>query len=235
MIITPRLSTTVDALLIGNTAPFGPQGRSSAIHKQPHTGPLSITALGFEKDEQADTRIHGGPEKAIHHFPAEHYTTLRQHIQTLPDTLGGFGENISTTGITERDICLGDIFRLGTALVQVSQGRQPCWKLNVRFDQPQMARLIQSTGLTGWYYRVLETGKASAGDSLELIERTCPAAELLRIQHILHHPSPSKDALKNLLELPVLPDNWRKTLQRRLDTGIKEADTARTQTPNGTI
>ncbi|ACM00091.1 Pyridoxal kinase [Cereibacter sphaeroides KD131] len=163
-------------LLTGRAAPLPGSDVLSGIGKTPVAGPLTLGREGFEGDEQADRRVHGGPEKAVHHYPSDHYESWRAELGDLPAILapGGFGENLSTAGLTEAEVAVGDTFRLGGALIQVSQGRQPCWKLNHRFGVPDMARRVQLTGRTGWYYRVLEPGTVAPGDRLELIDRRAP-------------------------------------------------------------
>lgn len=228
---TPQLSCVVDQLRLGQMEPFGPNGESSAINKQLIAGEIYITKLGLKGDQQADKRFHGGLSKAVHHFPAEHYSSLKALLPDITAAVGGFGENISTLGMTEKDVCLGDVFRLGTTVLQLSQGRQPCWKLNVRFDYPDMANLIQQQGWTGWYYSVVEEGHVVAGDRLVLLERPYPQASLAELQHYLYCDPLNRTALEQLLLLPVLPERWRQTFMRRLETGNKESDVARICTP----
>src|SRR5690606_16433169 len=116
----------------------------SAIDKRPLEGAVRIDELGVAGDEQGDTRVHGGVDKAVHHYPFEHYATWRAELGELPALAspGAFGENISTRGLDEATVCLGDRFALGTAVLEVSQGRQPCWKLNDRFGVKDMARRV---------------------------------------------------------------------------------------------
>jgi MOSC domain-containing protein YiiM len=176
-------ASTIDALLVGQVALL-PDGRSSSgICKSPTDEALWLSPTGLEGDAQADLRIHGGVEKAVHHYPREHYASWASWSRRadLLGHAGAFGENISTTGWDESNVCIGDVVRLGDALVQVSQGRQPCWKLDVRFGEPGMAREMQARGRTGWYYRVLEPGWVGAGATLSLVERPhpecpCPAS-----------------------------------------------------------
>ncbi|MDN5782865.1 MAG: MOSC domain-containing protein, partial [Luteimonas sp.] len=166
----------VDALLVGSAKPYTRPGSRSAIDKQPFAGIVSIGELGFAGDEQGDPRVHGGPDKAIHHYAFDHYRAWRDELGALAllQSPGAFGENISTRGLDEGDVCIGDRFGFGSAVLEVSQGRQPCWKLNDRFDVPDMARRVQSSGRTGWYYRVLQPGSAEAGDLLRLDARPHP-------------------------------------------------------------
>lgn len=156
----------------GKAAPFRGTD-ASAIGKVPEVGRVRVTRLGLAGDEQADPSVHGGPDKAIHHYPADHYTWWRAVLGDHPllDGPAAFGENISTEGLVEAGICIGDRWRLGTALVEVSHGRQPCWKLDHRFGGAAvLARMVKSRR-AGWYYRVIEEGTVAAGDLLELVER----------------------------------------------------------------
>ncbi|MNZ42602.1 6-N-hydroxylaminopurine resistance protein [compost metagenome] len=123
---------TLDAVLTGKAVAYTRPGSCSAIDKQLRTGELTVNELGLGGDEQGDLRVHGGKDKAIHHYPREHYALWAGELgaQTLLQAPGAFGENFSTYGCTEQTVCLGDRFRVGTALLEISQGRMPCWKLN---------------------------------------------------------------------------------------------------------
>ena len=135
---------------------------------------------------------------------------------------GAFGENVSTRGLTEADVAVGDIFRLGEALVQVSQGRQPCWKLSRRFGVQDMARRVQETGRTGWYYRVLQPGLVATGDALERIDRVAPEWTLQRLWHALYVDRLNLAELQGIAALEVLADGWRRYAIRRLESGQVE-------------
>ena len=170
---SPALSVTIAEVLVGRAEPFGPSSFSSAIRKRPVTESINLASVGFAGDEQADRRYHGGPDKAVHHYPFEHYAMWcrERPVLALQLRVGAFGENLSTRGMSEENVCVGDIFRAGSALLQVSQARQPCWKLNVRFGLNDMARLVQASGRTGWYYRVLEEGRVDHPQELPLPAR----------------------------------------------------------------
>ncbi|AGI24725.1 MOSC domain-containing protein [Pseudomonas sp. MT3] len=214
---------SLDALLTGRAVPFTRAGSRSAIAKAPRQGSLTITTLGLESDEQGDLRVHGGVEKAIHHYPREHYADWIAELGEHPLLMqpGAFGENFSSTGWTEADVCLGDRIRAGTALLEVSQGRMPCWKLNDRFAVAQMALRVQESGRTGWYYRVLEEGVIAAGATLERVERQHADWPLQRLSAVLFDKRVDMDILRECLELPLAP-NWRRTLSRRLEQGQVE-------------
>ena len=220
---TEAVSLTICDVLAGKAVEFTRSGSRSAIAKSPLEGRQRITALGIAGDEQGDLRVHGGPDKAIHHYPADHYDRWRDDIGAHPllDAPGAFGENISTHGMTEDAICLGDRFRLGTALVEVSQSRQPCWKLSDRFAVPDMARRVQDAGRTGWYYRVLEEGDVQAGDRMTLEARPHPAWPLARLIDLLYRRSPEPALLRDVLVLPLVP-SWRTLFERRLAQGAVE-------------
>lgn len=215
--MTASLSGRVDALLTGCAKPFTRPGSFSGIDKHPFNGSVHIGELGLNGDEQGDRRVHGGPDKAVHHYPFEHYAQWQDELGPLPllQAPGAFGENISMHGLDEGNVCIGDQFVLGDALLEVSQGRQPCWKLNDRFDVPDMARRVQTTGRTGWYYRVLQAGTATAGDVLELTSRPHPDWTLRRLGILLFERVLDPAALEPVLQLPLVP-SWRKLIERRL-------------------
>lgn len=216
-------------LLTGPVAPLAGSEARSGIVKTRVARPLALGPEGFEGDEQADRRVHGGIEKAVHHYPQDHYAAWRADLGALPPLAapGGFGENIATAGLTEAEVAVGDTFRLGSALVQVSQGRQPCWKLNHRFGLPDMARRVQATGRTGWYYRVLRPGTVAPGDRLELIDRLAPDWTLRRLWHALYVDRMNLGELEGIAALDVLAESWRKYAVRRLDSRRVEDWSAR--------
>ena len=220
---TPEVAATVTALLRGRAVPYTRQGSVSAIDKRPLAGPVRIGELGLDGDEQGDLRVHGGPDKAVHHYPREHYRLWRQELgaHALFEAPGAFGENLSSEGLTEAEVCLGDRYRFGAALLEISQARQPCWKLNDRFGVADMARRMQANGRTGWYYRVIEAGHAEAGQRLSLIERPWPHWSLQRIATMLFVRTLDREELQAALALPLVP-SWRKLVEVRLARGEVE-------------
>lgn len=217
----------------GRAVAFGPHGEPSAIHKQPVPGRVRVATLGLVDDEQADRKHHGGPDKALHHYPREHYAVWQATLSERAARFvsGGFGENLVTLGMCEQDVCVGDVFRLGSATIQVAQGRQPCWKLNVRFALPDMARRVQDTGCAGWYYRVIEEGEIAAHDSFELIARPHPEWTIAAVQRVLYRDCLEQDSLAALSELAALAPGWRALAARRLATGAVEDWSRRLDTP----
>jgi MOSC domain-containing protein YiiM len=215
---------TAVGLRIGRCQPLIADGPLSAIDKQPVAGAIVLLATGLAGDQQADGQHHGGLEKALHHYPAEHYPAWRCEIPAADGRLvaGGFGENLSTLGLTEDKVCIGDVFRLGGARIQVSQPRQPCWKLNLRFGVDDMARRVQDCARTGWYYRVLTAGEVTAGDRLEFVERCQHRWTLAAILRILYRDCLLREALADLCQLELLAPALRNLLTRRLQTGQVE-------------
>ena len=217
--------TPAAALLVvcaGAAVPFA-RGSLSGIHKTPVQGRVRATAQGLQGDAQGDLRLHGGVEKAVHHYPQEHYAAWRTELgaHAMLDAPGAFGENLHSQGVTEATVCLGDQWRVGDVLLEVTQARQPCWKLNERFGLPDMARRVQQTHRTGWYYRVLEEGDFWAGAALVLEARPFPLWTLERLLDLLYRPVLDGVQLQAALALP-LPASWQRLLQRRLDSGAVE-------------
>ncbi|WP_332819578.1 MOSC domain-containing protein [Sphingopyxis sp.] len=201
------------AVLLGKVRPFRGDDEPSAIGKLPVAHPVAVGPMGLAGDEQADRTVHGGIDKAIHHYPADHYPWWREYLGDVPllDAPGAFGENISTAGLDEQNVFLGDRFRLGTALVEVTQARQPCWKLDHRFETKGVMAQVVKTRRTGWYYRVLEPGQVQAGDALELVERPWPDWPLASLFALLIGGE-AKDRpadLRALRDVPVLAETWK--------------------------
>jgi MOSC domain-containing protein YiiM len=223
-------------LLVGKAAPLPGSDQPSGIAKHAVDRPLRLGPEGLEGDEQADRRVHGGLEKAVHHYPFDHYAAWAEDLAVAPDppdrgpaadrllpdllgTPGAFGENVSTLGMAEADLAVGDIFRLGTALVQVSQGRQPCWKLSRRFGMQDMARQVQDSGRTGWYYRVLEAGIVAPDAQIALIDRVAAEWSLPRLWRAFYVDGMNLSELRGIATLEVLAESWRRHALRRLESG----------------
>lgn len=212
------LTATAADVLCGPVRPFGSKGHTSGIAKERTPGPWRVLREGLVGDAQADRKHHGGPEKALHHYAFEHYEAWRRDIgdHALLARPGAFGENISTVGWTEETVCVGDVIQFGGALLQVSQGRQPCWKLNVRFGRDDVAYKTQTFGRTGWYYRVLEEGEVQPGDRLIHVQRLQPAWPLARVLTLLYRDKERYDDLSQMAALPELAEGWRALAERRI-------------------
>ena len=215
------MNAHVGAVLTGAVEPLG--GTRSGINKRPVLGPQRLERLGIDGDRQADIRLHGGVDKAVLCYAWAHYDYWRDALQdrALLDAPGAFGENLSVHGIDEHDVCIGDRWRVGSALLEVSQGRQPCFKLNLRFGLADMAARVQNSLRAGWYMRVLEPGVAAAGDALELVERRWPSHSVADLLALIRDREVAGERLEPVLQLPLTP-SWRKLFERRLAHGRVE-------------
>lgn len=209
----PTLS--VQALCAGAPGPVAP-GIVSAIAKRPVAGPVRVTWLGLAGDHQADPLHHGGHDKALHLYPLDHHDWWRGRIGAHPllGQPGAFGENLATRGATDGQLCLGDRFRLGGAVIELSHGRQPCAKLNHRFGRADILSAIVASGRAGCYFRVIGEGEAEAPVILPLMERPLPQWPVARLFDLLvaggHRRDPHGVAeLAELADLPVLAEAWR--------------------------
>lgn len=222
MVVAATPPAAVLAVCTGVDVPFA-RGSRSGIHKTPVQGRVRATTLGLQGDAQGDLRVHGGAAKAVHHYAQEHYAAWRAELgaHARLEAPAAFGENLHTEGVTEATVCLGDQWRVGEALLEVTQARQPCWKLNERFGVPDMALRVQRSHRTGWYYRVLEEGELWSGAALVLEARPLPEWTLERLLELLYRPVLDSAALHAALALP-LPASWQRLLQRRLDSGAVE-------------
>lgn len=216
----------LDHLLAGTPQPLGDKAAPSSIaSRRPVTGPLHLGPEGLEGDAVGDTKVHGGPDKAVHLYPLDHYATWAAEQPGMAPALatpGAFGENFCVAGVTEADVCLGDVVGLGSARLQVAQSRQPCWKLGVRFGLPILPRLVQKTGRTGWYYRVLEAGTVKPGDGFHLLDRPNPAWTLARTLRVLYVDMLDRAALAELAELPGASGGLRRLAANRLANATVE-------------
>ena len=209
---------TIDGLYAGQVALLAGDSRSSAIVKSAVAGRRLLSAEGLAGDTQADRRVHGGGGKALHQFPAEHYARLAAAFPAAQNLApGGLGENLSTRGMTEEQVCIGDVFRLGSARIQVSQPRTPCWKIDTRCACEGVSAFIAEHGLAGWYYRVLEAGEVGAGDRLEHLERAADAVTLAEFWRVIRTPRPAVDALLRLAYTTGLDPQWTGKLTQRAE------------------
>jgi MOSC domain-containing protein YiiM len=195
----------IQAVCTGTARPFH-GAELSAFAKRPREGRVQIHAEGLAPDEQADRTVHGGPEQALHLYPLDHHAFWRGEIGDHPalDEPGGFGSNLAVAGLTEEMVHIGDRFACGTALIEVSRPRAPCWKIEHRFGHKGMVAAVIRTGLCGWYFRVIETGEVAAGDSLERIAIGAADWSVARVFRALTAGRATPGELAQLAELPTL-------------------------------
>jgi MOSC domain-containing protein YiiM len=189
---------------------------TTAFFKQPVVGPVWVSTTNIAGDRQADVINHGGYDKAVLAYSADHYAYWRAHLGFAEMPHGGFGENLTIAGLGETGVCIGDTWRAGPVVFQVSQPRQPCWKMSRRWRIADLAKQVIANGKSGWYLRVLQEGELAAGAMLELIARPNPAWTVARASDLFHH---RKDDLAGTAELAALPElsaAWRESLHARL-------------------
>jgi MOSC domain-containing protein YiiM len=182
----------------------------TGICKRPVTGPVRLGEKGFEGDGVGDLKHHGGPDKAVCVYSVEHYPywekTLGVELPPAP-----FGENLSVSGLSESEVLIGDIFEAGTAVVQISQPRQPCSTLAARFGCSDMVKLVVNSGRTGFYLRVLEAGVVEAGNALSLSERAGHGITVTFANRVLHHNRGDREAIEKVLAVEALSESWRES------------------------
>ena len=149
----------------------------TSIFKAPVQGRVPVRGYNLLGDRQSDLSVHGGPKKAIYGYPFEHYAYWTAKLKREL-TFGNFGENLTTEGLLESAVRIGDHYRVGTAVLQVTQPRQPCAKLALRFELPTMVKLFWNSGFSGFYFGVVEEGDIAAGDAIELLEQNPQAASI---------------------------------------------------------
>lgn len=192
--------------------------------KEQVNGPVHVRRLGLDGDEQGNLAVHGGPDKAVLLYCAEHYATWWAEGFDVPD--GGFFENVTVSGVSEADAQLGDIWRLGTATVQVTQPRRPCCTLADRWGRTRLPQEVQASGRSGWYVRVLAEGSVEVGDRFTLLDRPDGAVTAAEANRVMNLDRSDEAGIRALLAAPELPATWRDKLVRRLD-GILEDDSTR--------
>lgn len=203
-------------------------GLETAIDKSLVVEKVYLSLTGLDGDECADKRHHGGPERALHQYPSEHYAYWQQlhHKEGEQDApkwqAPGMGENISSEGMTEETVCLGDRYRWGEAVIEVSQPRSPCFKLNKRWGVEEISVNMQAISRCGWLYRVIQPGLVSVTDPLVLIEREPNAMTLKSVCDIFFGDPLNHEGLKQLQQQRKLSHSWMSKVEQRLETNQVE-------------
>jgi MOSC domain-containing protein YiiM len=201
----------VISIHVGKVTPLGSEGVPSGFVKHAITGPVTVTPLGIRGDEQADLRVHGGPDKAVYGYGASHYSAWRQEHPQHSNLLvpGGLGENLAIENMTETDLCVGDIHGIGTTQMQVCQPRQPCFKFALRFNDGALPKAMIRNGRSGWYYRVLTPGVISQGDRVVLLARPNPSFSFTRLVEFTIPGRATKADWERMTNTQGLAQNWR--------------------------
>jgi MOSC domain-containing protein YiiM len=190
---------------------------TTGIFKEPVTGPVRVAGINLEGDRQADLTVHGGPDKAVYVYPAEHYPYWQEQLgRKLP--WGMFGENLTVEGAPlENEIGIGDRLRIGSAEFLVVQPRLPCFKLGIRFDDPGMVRRFLRARRSGYYLRIAAEGELAAGDRIEIVARDPAGVPVSEITRLFTRDPDDIEAIRRLLALDALPDEWRPYFEQAAD------------------
>lgn len=189
---------------------------ATAIHKVAVTGPVEVRRLNLAGDRQADLSVHGGPDKAVYAYPSEHYAFWREELPGVALPWGAFGENLTVEGLTETELRVGDVLRIETAEFVVTQPRLPCFKLNARFQRPDMVKRFLRSGRTGFYLAVVTEGQLAAGDAIELLPTDRSAIGVTEVVTLYTTKNGDGELLQRALATPELPRSWRDYFQARL-------------------
>ena len=189
----------------------------SGFHKQPITGPVKVGTLTVAGDGQADLAVHGGPDRPILAYCAGHYDLWQKELGLTAMPFGGFGENFTVSGLDESAVCLGDRYAIGELRVEVSQPRQPCWKLARRWNIKDLPAIVIRHNRGGWYFRVLREATVEAAMQVELTDRPFPQWTIARANHAMYHGKHDTAANRELASLAPLSSDWRDYFTRRLN------------------
>src|SRR5437773_2448323 len=188
----------------------------TSIFKAPVEGSVKVRRLNLEGDRQSDLNVHGGADKAVYVYPAEHYAFWRAEVPGVDLPWGAFGENLTTEGLMENSVHIGDRFGIGSAEFVVTQPRMPCFKLGIRFGRQDIVKRFLHSGRAGFYFSVFREGEVTAGDSIELLKRDEQGVTVADVVNLYQRDATNQDLLRRASELPSLPKSWRDYFRKRL-------------------
>jgi len=195
---------------------------STGIFKEPLAGRVMLRTLNLDGDRQADLTVHGGPEKAVYAYPAEHYDFWKRELPDMELPWGMFGENFTTEGMSETEIHVGDKFRVGSAELMATQPRMPCYKLGIRFGRTDIIKRFLMSERSGIYFSVLKEGEVGAGDEFELLEKNASGVRVVDVTRLYSSDKKNVDLLRQAIASDALPSSWREYFQKRLE-GLEHA------------
>jgi MOSC domain-containing protein YiiM len=189
----------------------------TGIFKNPVAGRTMLRKTNIDGDRQADLEVHGGVNKAVYAYPAEHYNYW--HTEPPREALpwGAFGENFTTEGLLETNVCMGDRYRVGSAIVMVTTPRLPCFKLAAKFQRDDIIARFLHSGFSGFYFSVAEEGDVGAGDEFQFLEGEIPSLTIAEFNHLYTSPAPDLDLLQRAVEVKSLPASWRERFHARME------------------
>lgn len=195
---------------------YGGEKVETGIFKEPVADRLMVRVLNLDGDRQADLRVHGGVDKAVYVYSIENYEYWKHELGRDDLTYGQFGENLTVEGMTDDAVRIGDVFRVGSATVQVAQPRLPCYKLAIKMENPKFPKLFLLSRRTGFYLRVLEEGDVGAGDEFELIERDGEPLTVEETVNLYYFDRDNLERAQAALRVKALPSGWREGFEERL-------------------
>ena len=205
------LNVGLPRLVLRNEEPV-----STGIFKEPVEGRVRLKTLNLDGDRQADLSVHGGPQKAVYLYPSEHYDFWKQELPDMNLPWGMFGENLTTTGLFETEVHIGDKFRIGTAELMVTQPRMPCYKLGIRFGRADIIRRFLASERTGFYFSVLKEGEIGTGDEVELLERNASGVRVVDVTRLYSSERENVEQMRRAIATEALPDSWREYFLKRI-------------------
>ena len=208
-LISINVSLPRDVIWNGRTVTTG-------IFKEPVEGRVRLRKLNLDGDRQADLSVHGGPGKAVYCYPAEHYAYWRDELKRTDLPWGMFGENFTVEGMLEYETNIGDRFRIGSALVMVTQPRMPCYKLGIKFGRDDMLKKFLSSLRCGFYFSVLEEGAVAAGDEIELLKRDPNNITVTDITKLYSIEKTNNELKRRAIKVEGLPASWRSYFLKQL-------------------
>jgi MOSC domain-containing protein YiiM len=189
---------------------------NTGIVKKPVSGPVELRTLNLDGDRQADLSVHGGPYKAVYAYPSEHYPDWRRELPGIDLPWGMFGENFTTSGLSEDDLHIGDRFQIGSAIVMVRQPRNPCYKLAARFQRDDILERFLLSGRSGAYFSVEREGTVAAGDAIELLTREPDGITISEMNGLFVREKYNQHLLRKAIRTTALPEDWREYFSERL-------------------
>jgi len=188
----------------------------TSIFKDPVSGPVRVSKLNLEGDAQSDLSVHGGVDKAVYAYPSEHYPFWREQLPDAELLWGAFGENLTTEGLSEKTVQIGDRLNVGSAVFVVTQPRLPCFKLGIRFGRSDMVKRFLKSGRTGFYLAVIQEGQITAGDAIEWLPTEEPSISVSDVARLYTAENPEPKLLHRASELAALSEGWREHFRSRL-------------------
>ena len=190
---------------------------TTGIFKEPIEGPVMLRTLNLDGDGQADLTVHGGVSKAVYAYPSEHYAFWRAEFPAMDLPWGMFGENLTTEGLLEDAVYIGDRFRVGQTELMVTEPRMPCYKLGIKFGRTDIIKRFLASRRSGFYFAVMREGMVSAGDALELIGREQQDISVADITRLYAFEKDDVKALRRAIEVEALPENWKGYFQHQIE------------------